>query len=111
MPQEMTPLPIRILRITLRPVSERLLRIVFLWLREHREYLSRHWLFDTVAGFVDDCRISGEYLEFGCSSGSSLIDMFKSIKRYPRLANMRSFIFDSFEGLPRPVGIDADESQ
>ena len=111
MPQKITLLPIRIFRRALRPVSERLSRLGFLWLRRHREYLSRQWLFDTVAGFVDDCRISGEYLEFGCSSGSSLIDMSKSIKRYPRLANMRSFIFDSFEGLPRPVGIDADESQ
>ena len=111
MPQEMTALPMRILRRTLRPVFDRLSRLGFLWLREHREYLSRQWLFDTVAGFVDDCRVCGEYLEFGCSSGSSLIDMFKSIKYYPRLENMRSFIFDSFEGLPTPVGIDADESQ
>jgi hypothetical protein len=86
-------------------------RLGFLWLRRHREYLSRQWLFDTVAGFIDDCRIGGEYLEFGCSTGSSLIDMTKSIKRYPRLANMRSFVFDSFEGLPIPVGIDADESR
>src|ERR1017187_9245093 len=109
MPQKTTLLPMRIFRRALRPVTERLSRLGFLWLRRHREYLSRQWLFDTVAGFIDDCRISGEYLEFGCSSGSSLIDMFQSIKRYPRLDNMRFLIFDSFQGLPTPVGTDADE--
>lgn len=111
MPKEIVPLLRRVVRKVIRPASMRISRLAFLWLRGHREYLSRQWLFDTVAGFADDCRIYGEYLEFGCGNGSSLIDMARSIKCYSRLANMRFFIFDSFEGLPTPTGIDADESQ
>ena len=99
----------RIFRRVIRPASGAVSRLAFQWFWRHREYLSRQWLFETVAGFVDDCRIDGEYLEFGCASGSSLIDMFQSIKRYPRLDNMRFLIFDSFQGLPTPVGTDADE--
>jgi O-methyltransferase len=108
MSKEIVSLLRRVVRKLIRPASGRISR---LWLRGHREYFSRQWLFDTVAGFGDDCRIDGEYLEFGCGNGSSLIDMVQSIERYPRLDNMRFFVFDSFEGLPTPIGIDADELQ
>jgi len=111
MSKKLVPLLQRLVLKVIRPASERVSRLAFLWLWKHREYLSRQWLFETVAGFVNDCRIDGAYLEFGCGNGSSLIDMFQSIKRYPRLVDMRFFIFDSFEGLPTPIGIDADELQ
>lgn len=98
----------RVLRRILRPVSNRLSSVIFEWRRRHREFLSRQLLFDTVAGFVDDCGIEGDYLEFGCAGGSSLIDMFDSMRPYPRHRATRFFVFDSFEGLPEPTGQDAD---
>jgi len=82
---------------------------VFEWLSWHREFLSRQLLFDTVIGFIDDCKIEGSYLEFGCASGGSLIDIFHSAKRFPRMSTMQFFIFDSFLGLPEPSGLDGDE--
>jgi hypothetical protein len=92
-------LPGRVMRRALRPVSTHLSKSLFESLSRHHEYLSRQLLFDTVVGFVDDCRIEGDYLEFGCAQGSSLIDMFDSMRPYPRQQATRFFIFDSFEGL------------
>jgi len=60
-------------------------------------------------GFVDDCRIEGCYLEFGSAGGGSLTDAFYAARRYRRLKAMLFFVFDSFEGLPEPTGLDADE--
>jgi O-methyltransferase len=77
-------------------------------LRRDREYLSRQFLFETVAGFIADCRIEGDYLEFGCADGTSLVDMFDAVKQYHQLRPMHFYIFDSFEGLPEPSGLDGD---
>jgi hypothetical protein len=79
------------------------------WFRRDREYLSRIFLFDTVAGFIDDCRVGGSYLEFGCAGGGSLIDIFDAARRCAHLDSMQFFVFDSFEGLPEPTGIDGGE--
>src|SRR5580704_6172027 len=79
------------------------------WYRRDREYLSRQWLFETVLGFIEDCRVEGHYMEFGCSEGGSLIDIFETTRHHPRLSSMQFFIFDSFEGLPEPTGLDDGE--
>lgn len=92
----------RFLGTMLRPVSGRICNI-------SREYLSRLLLFDIVMGFVDDCQVEGCYLEFGSAGGGSLIDAFYAARRYRRLNEMLFFVFDSFEGLPEPTGLDADE--
>jgi O-methyltransferase len=97
------------LRRVLRPASSWTNKRRFELRRVHREYLQRQLLFDTIAGFVDDCRIEGDYLEFGSAGGSSLIDIFDSMRPYGRLAAIRFYIFDSFEGLPEPTGQDADK--
>ncbi len=78
-------------------------------LRRRREQFSRPLLFDIVMGFVDDCRVEGCYLEFGGFAGGSLIDAFHATRDYGSLNSMRFFVFDSFEGLPQPVGLDAGE--
>jgi O-methyltransferase len=100
---------LRPVRRALRPVSARCTRLLFEWRSRHREYLSRQLLFDTVVGFVDDCKIEGSYLEFGCAGGGSLIDIFHSVALFPRLSAMQFYVFDSFEGLPEPSGLDGDE--
>jgi O-methyltransferase len=79
------------------------------WFRADREWLSRQILFDTVTGFVQDCRIEGDYLEFGCGRGGSLIDMYDAARRH-HLDLMRFYTFDSFQGLPESAGLDAGES-
>jgi hypothetical protein len=100
-------LPGRTVRRVLGQASTRVARLLFTWGRRDREYLVRQLFFDTIVGFVNDCRIEGDYLEFGCAQGSSLIDMFDSMRPYSRQQATRFFIFDSFEGLPEPTGSDA----
>ena len=46
----------------------------------------------------------GDYLEFGCYKGDSIIAAFHSAA--VRMPWMRFFAFDSFEGLPEPCGVD-----
>jgi hypothetical protein len=102
-------LPIRAVRKALSPISSRFNAMLFDWRSRHREYLSRQLLFDTIVGFVADCQIEGDYLEFGCFGGGSLVDIFHTMRGHDRLANVQFFIFDSFEGLPEPTGLDANE--
>ncbi|XHR26769.1 MAG: TylF/MycF/NovP-related O-methyltransferase [Chthoniobacteraceae bacterium] len=73
-------------------------------------------------------KISGDYLEFGVFRGGSMIEAYGAIKnafeRHQELnegctredasevkciwENMRFFAFDSFQGLPEPVGVDKE---
>src|SRR5260221_10586681 len=92
---------------TLRPLRRRLANVIFEFLKG-REYFSRLLLFDIVMGFVKDCAIEGVYLEFGCADGGSLADAFRAARR-KGLDGMKFFVFDSFEGLPEPTGMDADK--
>lgn len=94
----------RLLVAMLRPTCRRICNL-------SQEYLSRLLLFDIVMGFADDCQVEGCYLEFGCAGGGSLIDAFHASRRHRRLNAMQFFVFDSFEGLPEPTGLDADESR
>jgi O-methyltransferase len=93
----------RLLARILLPICRRLCNL-------GREYLSRIVLLDIVMGFIDDCKVEGCYLEFGCAGGGSLVDAFNAAGRHRRLNSMPFFVFDSFEGLPEPTGLDADES-
>ena len=52
-------------------------------------------------GFID-----GDYLEFGVYRGYTLWHATR-VASHLRFANMRFFGFDSFEGLPEPVGVDS----
>lgn len=74
-----------------------------------QEYASRHALFEMAMGFVADCGVEGDYLEFGGASGGSLISAFLAASSFPQLRSMHFFVFDSFEGLPEPKGIDAGD--
>ena len=46
----------------------------------------------------------GDYLEFGCAAGASFIHAYRQAAH--RMPWMRFWAFDSFQGLPRPEGID-----
>src|ERR1700730_16563297 len=48
----------------------------------------------------------GDYLEFGCAAGASFLHVYK--RAAPLMPWMRFWAFDSFAGLPRPVGIDQE---
>jgi O-methyltransferase len=48
----------------------------------------------------------GDYLEFGCAAGASFIHTYGQASR--RMPWMRFWAFDSFQGLPRPAGIDTE---
>jgi len=55
--------------------------------------------------FVQGSRLKGDYLEFGCYEGKSLISAFH-FAQARGLKHMRFYAFDSFEGLPEIKGID-----
>ena len=71
-------------------------------LREALEYVSTMSRFD--AEDVDDT-LRGDYLEFGVWEGKTFAHACKTGSRH--MPSMRYFACDSFEGLPRPSGIDA----
>jgi hypothetical protein len=51
-------------------------------------------------------RIEGDYLEFGCGSNMRSFRLAAKYRRLEKPAAMRLFAFDSFEGLPEPLGVD-----
>lgn len=64
-------------------------------------------LFKKVMLFVTSNRIVGDYLEFGVYRGESFITAY----RFAKMSNLKSmnfYAFDSFHGLPKIEGIDAD---
>ena len=90
----------------MKPIIRRLANIIFELLKG-KEYFSRLLLFDVIMGFIKDCKVEGAYMEFGCADGGSLADAYRAARRC-NLQDMRFFAFDSFEGLPEPIGLDAD---
>lgn len=69
-------------------------------------YLPREQIMRTVMEFAAESDLPGDYLEFGVFQGHTFATAFHFAKRQ-RLANMRFYAFDSFEGLPKVDGVDA----
>jgi hypothetical protein len=65
----------------------------------------REHMAELAARFVRNNRIEGAYLEFGVWRGSTFAQFHHAFRRH-RLA-LPMYAFDSFEGLPRPAGVDA----
>jgi O-methyltransferase len=61
-------------------------------------------------GYVNARGVSGDYLEFGLFAGYTFWYAQKTATEL-RLEEMRFLGFDSFEGLPQPVGCDNDFSE
>lgn len=59
--------------------------------------------------YLANNKVEGDYAEFGVFSGKTTIESYKASRR-SGLNNMRFLIFDSFEGLPKPQGIDDNGS-
>ncbi|MBA3691633.1 MAG: hypothetical protein H0W82_09525 [Actinobacteria bacterium] len=51
--------------------------------------------------------LQGDYFEFGLYRGSSFALAHRLARHYRLSPEMRFFGFDSFQGLPEPVGVDA----
>lgn len=80
-------------------LSDRYVGLRFSKTRERREILRK------IMNFVANCKIEGDYLEFGVYKGGNFVEAVKMAGR-KKLDSMRFFAFDSFRGLPTPQGID-----
>lgn len=101
--------PILRARVMVRHLKLNLLRrliVLAVTVVRGRELVERYVLLDRVFGFIDDCRIEGAYLEFGCAFGGSMSDVYHIARSY-KLDSMRFYGFDSFRGLPALTGLDA----
>lgn len=116
---------LRIYEFTLKRMRARRLRIILIWLKRyaiaflslfskeykylrivsHYEWKHREEFFYKVLRFIKFNQINGNYLEFGCYGGMT----FRLAHKYIKLHNldMHLYAFDSFQGLPKPQGIDA----
>lgn len=62
-----------------------------------------------IAHFLTDNKIMGAYLEFGVGHGRSAVAALRAYQR-TRVCNI-FHLFDSFEGLPQPEGVDSSSRQ
>jgi O-methyltransferase len=75
---------------------------------EYRAFNRRFYAVEQCAEFLVSAKIDGDYLEFGVYQGATFSHAFQWLS--PHFKDMRFMAFDSFEGLPKPQGIDnADE--
>lgn len=74
---------------------------------EERLYNRRWAAVEEMADYLVGAQLNGDYCEFGVFRGDTFGYAVKTCARSERLAAMRYFAFDSFEGLPPPQGIDA----
>jgi hypothetical protein len=72
---------------------------------EYRQVNRRYYAIDQITEYLIGADIYGDYLEFGVFQGTTFIYAYQFMS--PHFQNMRFIAFDSFEGLPKPNGIDA----
>jgi O-methyltransferase len=70
-------------------------------------YRNRWDAIDNLADYLVNAEVGGEYLEFGVFQGTTFSYAFSVMSSL--FKDMRFIAFDSFEGLPEPRGIDAEE--
>lgn len=94
-------------RTVRHPVQRLLLRGVYDRIRdiEYRSFNRRYFGIEQVAEYLIGAQIPGDYCEFGVWQGTTFSHAFRTMA--PHFPDMRFVAFDSFEGLPRPKGIDA----
>lgn len=72
---------------------------------EYRSFNRRFYAIEQCAEYLIGAQIDGDYLEFGVYQGTTFSHAYQWMA--PHFKNMRFLAFDSFEGLPRPQGLDA----
>lgn len=99
---------LRILRDVHRRIDELDLRLGTIEGRfsavERRAMDLRRYALEEIAEYLHYAQLAGDYCEFGVSGGHTFIIAHELVAR--AFPEMRFHAFDSFEGLPRPQGID-----
>jgi O-methyltransferase len=72
-----------------------------------RDIDPREKMLETAMDFAVRSELEGDYLEFGVSGGKSFIMSFH-LAQMKNLRSMKFYAFDSFQGLPKIQGIDAE---
>jgi len=84
------------------------LRVAFLEERLLSYYKNRWDVVDKLADYLVGTQIPGDYLEFGVFMGKTFSYAHQIMA--PLFPDMRFVALDSFEGLPAPKGIDAQDN-
>lgn len=71
---------------------------------EYRSFNRRFFAVEQCAEYLIGAKIDGDYLEFGVYQGATFSHAYQWMS--PHFNKMRFLAFDSYEGLPKPQGID-----
>jgi O-methyltransferase len=71
---------------------------------EYRSFNRRFYAIEQCAEYLVGAQLDGNYLEFGVYKGDTFSHAYKWLA--PHFKEMKFLAFDSFEGLPKPQGID-----
>ena len=99
-------MPITLIRKLIRKAA----RILFsdinarLDVLEYRSFNRRFYAIEQCAEYLIGAQIDGDYLEFGVYKGDTFSHAYNWMS--PHFKEMKFFAFDSFEGLPKPKGVD-----
>lgn len=74
---------------------------------EYRSFNRRFYAIEQCAEYLVGAQLDGDYLEFGVYKGDTFSHAYKWMS--PHFKEMKFVAIDSFEGLPRPKGIDSAE--
>jgi hypothetical protein len=74
---------------------------------EYRSFNRRFYAVHQIAEYLISAQLPGDYAEFGVYKGTTFAHAYKMIA--PFFEHMNFVAFDSFEGLPAPEGVDADD--
>lgn len=96
-----------VLKTIRHPIQKIFLRGVYRRIEqlEHRSFNRRYYAVEQVAEYLIGAQIPGDYCEFGVWQGTTFSHAYKMMAPY--FPEMRFVAFDSYEGLPKPKGIDA----
>jgi O-methyltransferase len=72
---------------------------------EYRSFNRRYYAIQQIADYLISAQIPGDYAEFGVYLGTTFLHAYQNMAGF--FEEMKFVAFDSFEGLPRPEGIDA----
>ncbi len=72
---------------------------------EYRSFNRRFYAIYQIAEYLISAQVPGDYAEFGVYQGTTFAHAYKMIAPY--FEDMKFVAFDSFEGLPKPDGVDA----